>query len=105
MPVMDPRDNQPLQGQEQRTGFRPAASRACAAVVTYFIICEECRDESSIPTPAELGTSTSPSVASIHERWLCGAGASLRTLRISLISSFSSVIECSIGSSTAMVTR
>ncbi|RNC38360.1 ribonuclease HI, partial [Trypanosoma cruzi] len=35
--VVDPRDNQPLQGQEQRTGFRPAASRACAAVVTYFL--------------------------------------------------------------------
>ncbi|RNC42526.1 ribonuclease HI [Trypanosoma cruzi] len=74
-------------------------------VLTFSIIFDELRDESSIPTPADLGMSTPPSVASIHERWPCGARASSLTLRFSLISSFSSVIEWSTGSSTPMVTR
>ncbi|KAF8295433.1 hypothetical protein TcBrA4_0070280 [Trypanosoma cruzi] len=74
-------------------------------MLAFSIISDELRDESSIPTPADLGTSTPPSVASIHERWLCSARASSLTLRFSRISSSSSVIECSIGSSTPMVTR
>ncbi|KAF8306278.1 hypothetical protein TcBrA4_0031880 [Trypanosoma cruzi] len=74
-------------------------------MLAFSIISDELRDESSIPTPADLGTSTPPSVASIHERWLCSARASSLTWRLSLSALLRQLLEWYIGSSTPMVTR